>query len=207
MARGSKWWLVVINGQQWVLAVREIADAVIAERDSLSVLDSMVGDGDHGISLSKALDEAARQTAALTEPSPELVLHTAGVAVQNSMGGASGILFGALLIGMSHASANGDIAVILANGLAEVQKRGKAAQGDKTMVDALASAVAAAQRGESLDQVAEAALAGAESTQNMIAKFGRAKFLGERSLGFQDAGATSIAIMLAALAGAMRGQP
>ena len=207
MARGSKWWLIVIKGQQWVIAMRGMADAVIAERDSLSALDSMIGDGDHGISLSRALDEAARQVAALPNPSPENVLHTAGIAVQNSMGGASGILFGAFLIGMSHAKINGDIAVILANGLAEVQKRGKAAQGDKTMVDALASAVDAAQRGESFDQVAKAALAGAESTQNMIAKFGRAKFLGERSIGFQDAGATSIAIMLAALAGAMRGQP
>jgi dihydroxyacetone kinase-like protein len=166
----------------------------------------MVGDGDHGISLSKALDEAARQVAALPSPSPEHVLKTAGIAVQNTMGGASGILFGAFLIGMSHTSSSGDISIMLADGLLEVQKRGKAARGDKTMVDALASAVDAAQRGEPLDKVAEAAKAGAESTQNMIAKFGRAKFLGERSLGFQDAGATSIAVMLAALAGAMRGQ-
>ena len=194
------------SDKQWVVAVRKMADAVMAERDSLSALDSMVGDGDHGISLSKALDEAARQSAALPDPSPELVLHTAGVAVQNSMGGASGILFGALFIGMSRASASGDFAAMLSGGLAEVQKRGKAARGDKTMVDALAPAVDAAKQGETLDQVAKAALAGAESTKNMIAKFGRAKFLGERSLGFQDAGATSVAIMLAALAGAMKGE-
>jgi dihydroxyacetone kinase-like protein len=196
----------MINGQQWTNIVRAMADAVITEREALSALDLMVGDGDHGISLSKALDEAARQVAALPSPSPEHVLKTAGIAVQNTMGGASGILFGAFLIGMSHTSSSGDISIMLADGLLEVQKRGKAARGDKTMVDALASAVDAAQRGEPLDKVAEAAKAGAESTQNMIAKFGRAKFLGERSLGFQDAGATSIAVMLAALAGAMRGQ-
>lgn len=195
----------MINGQQWTQIVRAMADAVIAERESLSALDSMVGDGDHGISLSKALDEAAHQVAALSSPLPEHVLKTAGIAVQNSMGGASGILFGAFLIGMSRASSSGDITTMLADGLMEVQKRGKAKRGDKTMVDALASAVDAAQRGESIEQVARAARSGAESTQKMIAKVGRAKFLGERSLGFQDAGATSIAIMLTALAGALRG--
>jgi dihydroxyacetone kinase-like protein len=106
-----------------------------------------------------------------------------------------------------------EIAAMLFAGLAAVQKRGKAERGDKTMVDALAPAVEAAQNAiaanrslrTALAETAEAAQVGAESTKNLIARFGRAKFLGERSLGFQDAGATSISIMLAAFAEMMKG--
>lgn len=89
-------------------------------------------------------------------------------------------------------------------GLAQVQARGKAQRGDKTMVDALAPAVEALERSsqeqvsltEGLTRAAAAAQHGAHATNGMIARFGRAKYLGERSLGYQDAGATSIAFIL-----------
>ena len=192
-----------------------MAEAVLAQRDYLSSLDATVGDGDHGMSLTKALQEGVRQLAGLEGPTPESVLHTAGMAIQNTMGGASGVLFGAFFIGAAGAI-NGkaatslrDVAAMLAEGLAEVQKRGKAQPGDKTIVDALAPAVAALQAAEALNlaqglrRAAEAAQAGAAATREMVARHGRAKFLGERSRGYQDAGATSMAIMLAALAEAI----
>ncbi|MBI5291342.1 MAG: dihydroxyacetone kinase subunit L [Chloroflexi bacterium] len=209
-----------IDGRQWVALIRAMAEAVVARRDYLSALDSTVGDGDHGVSLAKALGEAARQTTALGDPSPESALHTAGSAIQNTMGGASGILFGAFFMGMARAIAGrpsatlSDLAAMSAAGLSEVQRRGKASRGDKTMVDALAPAVVAAQTAvvesqplaEAVENIAEAARLGAESTKAMVAKFGRAKFLGERSLGYQDAGATSMSIMLSALAEGLKGE-
>jgi dihydroxyacetone kinase-like protein len=123
-------------------------------------------------------------------------------------------LFGAFFVGASRTIKGkqvltlADIAEMLAAGLANVQKRGKAQPGDKTMVDTLIPAVTAARTAvednltlhQALHRVASAANAGAEATRDMIAKQGRAKFLGERSRGYQDAGATSMAIMLRAWA-------
>lgn len=208
-----------IDGRQWVKITQAMAEAVMTQRDHLSALDSTVGDGDHGVSLAKALGEAARQATALGDPSPESVLHTAGSVVQNTMGGVSGILLGAFFLGMARAVTGrpsatlSDVAEMLAAGLSEVQRRGKAGRGDKTMVDALAPAVKAAQTADAegqplvvgAQQIAESARLGAKSTKGMVAKFGRAKFLGERSLGYQDAGATSMSIMLSALAETLKG--
>ena len=207
-----------IDAQQSIKIIAAMAQAVTAQQDHLSALDSTVGDGDHGHNVAKALREATQQVMALEAPTLEIVWRTAGKAVQNSVGGASGLLFGAFFMGAGRTLKNKDlltapdVAEMLSAGLATVQKRGKAQPGDKTTVDALAPAAMAAQAAageglplnETLQRVANAARTGAESTQQMVAKHGRAKFLGERSRGFQDAGATSIAVMLAAWAAEMR---
>ena len=203
-----------IDTQQSIEIIQAMAKAITDQQAYLSSLDSTVGDGDHGLNMAKALREAAKQVGELENPTLETVWGTAGKAVQNSVGGASGLLFGAFFIGASGTLKEKefltmtDIAEMLAAGLANVQKRGKAQSGDKTMVDALAPAVTVAQAAlndglsmsEFLGSIAQAAHSGTEATREMIAKHGRAKFLGERSLGHQDAGATSLAIMLMAWA-------
>lgn len=206
-----------IDAKQSIALLQVMAQAIAERQEELSSLDSTVGDGDHGHSLAKALAEAARQVSQLAGPSLETVWRTAGQALQNSVGGASGLLFGAFFTGCGRALKDkdnagvADVAEMLAAGLAGVQKRGKAQPGDKTMVDALAPAVEAARiaaadlsLAETLARIAEAAQGGAVATQGMVARHGRAKFLGERSRGYQDAGATSMAVMLAAWAEEMR---
>jgi len=208
-----------IDVQQSAQIIAAMAQAVTARQDELSALDSTVGDGDHGHNIAKALRQAAQQVAALDDPTPEAVWRTAGKAVQNSVGGASGLLFGAFFTGAGRSlketdrPAALDVAEMLAAGLAAVQKRGKAQPGDKTMVDALAPAAEAAQAAaaegfsaaETVRRAADAAQIGAESTREMTARHGRAKFLGERARGYQDAGATSVAVMLAAWADLAKG--
>ena len=207
----------IIDIDQSKKIVGAMAKAVTEQQSHLSKLDSTVGDGDHGINMATALQAASRQVLALENPTLEIVWRTTGKAIQNSVGGASGLLFGAFFIGAGRTLKEKetitlvDVAEMLAAGLVAVQKRGKAQSGDKTMVDALAPAVTTAQmmlaQGtpliESLQGIADAAHQGATSTQQMVARHGRAKFLGERSRGFQDAGATSMAIMLTAWAEAI----
>ena len=207
-----------LNGASWVAIIQAMATAVTDARDRLTALDSEVGDGDHGVNMSAAMQAAAAEVGQLSDPTPDQVLKVAGTAIMNEMGGASGVIFGSFFRGGAR-SVRGkeslvlaDIAAMMSAGLADVEKRGKAQPGDKTMVDALAPAVTAIglalneQRPltEAIARAAEQATVGAESTQNMVARFGRAKFLGERSLGHQDAGATSMAIMLMAWADLLR---
>ena len=212
--RWGGWVAQTIDAQQSIDIIAAMARAVAERQTELSALDSTVGDGDHGVNMALALQEAVQQVNQLKEPTPESVWRTAGRAIQNSMGGASGLLFGAYFVGASRTIKDkqhltlADVAEMLAAGLTEVQKRGQAQPGDRTLVDALVPAIAAAQAAvddhlpldEALQRMAQAANAGAEATRHMVAKHGRAKFLGERSRGFQDAGATSMAVMLSAWA-------
>ena len=185
-----------------------------ANRDYLSALDSATGDGDHGVNLTSALELAVPAVEGLDHPSPADVMKTVGSILINDMGGASGAIFGSFFRGGSKAIKEYDelgleeLLAFVEAGLAMVQKRGKAQTGDKTIVDTLHPAVVALKDGiknninlpEAMMNAAEAAQAGATKTAEMVAKFGRAKYLGERSLGHQDAGATSMALILKAWA-------
>ena len=204
----------VLTGTDLITIIRAMADAICAEQDTLTGLDSALGDGDHGVNITTAMTAAAAAVAQLIDPTPADVLHTAGTALRDTMGGASGSVFGAFFRGGGRsvraidALSATDVGVMLAAGLAQMQKRGKAQPGDKTAVDALTPAIAAYERAvaegcdlvEAVRSAAAQARDGAESTRAMVAQSGRAKFLGERSLGHQDAGATSIAIMFEAWA-------
>ena len=185
-----------------------MAARVSAERDLLNRLDAALGDGDHGSSVSKALGMAARDIAALDEITAQGVWLTAAKALMNGMGGASGALFGTFFLrgagklrGLDTVS-KADMAAALQAGLDGVQARGKAQIGDKTMVDALAPAVAAFADADGMESAwrdaADAAERGAESTRGLVARQGRAKYLGERAIGHRDPGATTIALMFAA---------
>ncbi|MDX1522739.1 MAG: dihydroxyacetone kinase subunit DhaL [Anaerolineae bacterium] len=209
----------ILDAALSIAVIEAMAEAIEAQKEELSALDSTVGDGDHGHNLAKALAEAVRTVKALDNPSLFEVWRTTGKTVQDSVGGASGLLFGAFFSGAARAvkakteAGPADVVEMLASGLAQVQKRGKAQAGDKTMVDALIPAVQSGRAAlaaelslaQTLSRAADAAQAGAEATRPMIAKHGRAKFLADRSQGYQDAGATSIALMLGAWAGQVVG--
>lgn len=181
---------------------------VTAERDRLNRLDAALGDGDHGSSISRAFQAAVDEIAALDQPSLSAIWLTTARTLMNSMGGASGAIFGTFFLKGAPLLRAVDcldkpaMEALLRGGLAGVMARGKATVGDKTMVDALAPAVdafaAADDYATAWRNAAEAASRGAESTINLVARQGRAKFLGERALGTQDPGATTIALIFAA---------
>ena len=190
--------------------IARMAASVARERDNLNRLDAALGDGDHGSSISGALMLAVEKVAALENPTCHAIWLTTAKALMNGMGGASGAIFGtfflrgaARLKGVESVE-HGILSAMLQDGLAGVQARGRATTGDKTMVDALAPAVAAfaaeSDFGSAWQAAADAAKQGAESTRNLVAKQGRAKYLGERGIGHIDPGAMTIAIMFQATA-------
>lgn len=186
-----------------------MAGGIAASREQLNRLDAALGDGDHGASISAAFAKAVAEVASLADPQPSEIWLRTAQSLMNGMGGASGALFGTLFLKgvaairgkerLSKADLNG----LWAAGLAGVKARGKAEIGDKTMVDALEPAVLAFaandDSAEAWQAAAEAARNGAESTRELIARQGRAKYLGERGIGHQDPGATTIALMFEAL--------
>ncbi len=186
-----------------------IADKIIAKKPYLTEIDSAIGDGDHGIGMAGGMQKAKRKLLKMEdEKNVYAVFEAAGKAMLLSMGGASGVIFGSLYLagakGMEPKSVlrAGDLAAMERKSLAAIQERGKAEVGDKTMVDALVPAVEAmeAEHGKGLLEMlkaAEAAAAqGVEDTKKYQAKFGRAKSLMERAVGYQDAGATSVWLIL-----------
>ena len=196
---------------------RAAADIEAAELE-LSKLDSATGDGDHGSAMRRSMAAAVSAVdEADASARPKEILHKAGWGVMSDAGGVTGPLLGSLLIGLGEGFA--DKAQLDAPGtagafeaaLAGVRRQTKAAPGDKTMMDALVPAVtqmrSAADAGADIPAVlaagAAAAAEGAEATRDMQARFGRAKNLGERSIGNIDAGAKSMAILLAGFAAAV----
>src|SRR5271157_3374679 len=192
------------------------AKAVVANKDRLTKADQDIGDGDHGVGMARgfaAFDEAA---AVQYGSIPEL-FRGCGKALMMASGGASGVVFGTLFQGAGK-SVKSDVfdaeALVhaLEGGLKAVQDRGKANVGDKTMVDALAPAAVAAHKalvpGASLEDVAEAAAkaaaAGVEATRGLVAKIGKSKGLGERTVGFVDPGALTTSILLESIADTLR---
>jgi len=198
-----------IGVQELTGMVAAISAAITEARDELNRLDSALGDGDHGTSLSVAFADAAAKVAALDQPTPTSILSATAQSLMNRMGGASGALYGTLLLraGMTAKDkkqlTHEDMKTLWRAALDGVIARGKAQPGDKTMIDALQPAVDAFAAGASLDESFEHAAAaageGAQATANMVAQHGRARFVGERALGHVDAGARSIAVMFAAM--------
>ncbi|MFJ8074358.1 dihydroxyacetone kinase subunit DhaL [Streptomyces sp. NPDC096176] len=190
--------------RRWLAAT---AVAVDREADRLTELDSAIGDADHGSNLRRGF--AAIGTALEKEPpaTPGAVLMLAGRQLVSTVGGASGPLYGTLLrrtgkaLGDEEQVAPGQFAEALRVGVAAVAQLGGAKAGDKTMLDALEPAVAAlGDSTESFAAAREAAEQGALATIPMQARKGRASYLGERSIGHQDPGATSSALIVATLA-------
>lgn len=189
-----------------------LCDRIIAAEPQLSEADRNLGDGDHGLGMQRGMTAAREKLLAAPAGGVDQSFSAVGMAMMSSMGGASGAIFGTFfraggkaLVGKPELDGAG-LAALLRAGVDGVKQRGGAQVGDKTVVDALEpAAVAAAEFSERpLSEVAAAAAsaawAGVESSKQMIAKFGRAKTLGEACLGFPDAGAISAALMLQAIA-------
>lgn len=178
---------------------------VKAREKEFSNLDAITGDGDHGEAIVTAMT-AIVDTAAAEVGDFKTLLSNIGFDVMLQVSGSTSTLLGALFLGMSDAASGDalsaeDVKAVFAAGLRNVQKQTPACQGDKTMMDALIPAVEAINAAQADDIVeimrlgAEAAQAGAASTVNMKANFGRARNYGERSIGYADCGAASWSCM------------
>jgi phosphoenolpyruvate---glycerone phosphotransferase subunit DhaL len=195
--------------EEWV---RRFATLIAQNRDHLTELDAAIGDADHGSNMDRGMKAVV---AALHESPPATagaLFTKVGMTLVSTVGGASGPLFGTFFLRMG--TSFGDVgtasplafAAALRAGLGGVVARGKAEPGDKTMYDALAPAVdaldgALAERSPlaaALKVARDAARAGRDATTPMLARKGRASYLGERSVGHQDPGATTVSLLLEA---------
>jgi dihydroxyacetone kinase-like protein len=181
--------------------MQRYAAKVKQQREELVRLDTAIGDGDHGTNMDRGMTNALERLGADEQPDAGAVLKTVAMALVSKVGGAAGPLYGTLFLRMA-AGLEGQAEIDLAGyqaawrrGLEGVEARGKAEAGDKTMVDALIPAVEALEGASELDsglrEAAEGARRGMEATIPMIARKGRASYLGERSKDHQDPGATS----------------
>jgi phosphoenolpyruvate---glycerone phosphotransferase subunit DhaL len=193
--------------------VQRFAQSIADQRDDLTALDSAIGDADHGSNMDRGLRAAVAAIEETAPATPGALLSKVGMTLVSTVGGASGPLYGTLFLRMG--TSLGDTATVgpeqlaaaLRAGLDGVVARGKAEAGDKTMYDALAPAVDAfdsalsggGSLADGLVAAHKAAEAGRDSTTPMQARKGRASYLGERSIGHQDPGATSTALLIASL--------
>ncbi|MCB8905110.1 MULTISPECIES: dihydroxyacetone kinase subunit DhaL [unclassified Streptomyces] len=185
---------------RWLAAV---AEAVDREADRLTELDSAIGDADHGANLRRGFAAVTGTLAKDPPATPGAVLTAAGRQLISTVGGASGPLYGTLLrrtgktLGDDERVTREQLAEALGSGVAAVSQLGGAQVGDKTMLDALVPAVEGLR--DSFGAARAAAEEGALATVPLRARKGRASYLGERSVGHQDPGATSSALLFAAL--------
>ena len=205
---------VAVHDRTVIAWLNEARSAIAGRADYLTQLDAAIGDGDHGINMTRGFEAVAKAIAAQgSDTPPGRLLVLAGNTLVETVGGASGPLWGSLFraAGGSLGDAEGfdgeALAGALDAGLGAVVALGAAAPGDKTMVDALDPATATlrariadgASVAEAFAAAAEAGEAGAAATVPMQARKGRASYLGERSIGHQDPGATSAALIVRAL--------
>jgi dihydroxyacetone kinase-like protein len=194
--------------------IRACADRLHAEAGRLTDLDAAIGDADHGSNLDRGFTAVVTKLDAEAYTAPGPLLKAVGMTLVSTVGGASGPLYGTFFLRCGTAMGDGatiDAAAFgaaLRAGVAGVQARGKAEAGDKTMYDAWSPAVdaydaalaAGDDLGAALRAAAGAAAAGRDATVDLVARKGRASYLGERSRGHLDPGATSTTIILEAAA-------
>jgi phosphoenolpyruvate---glycerone phosphotransferase subunit DhaL len=197
-----------------VITWLELAAAKMQENKTLLTgLDSEIGDADHGINMERGFKKVLSQLPTVTGKDIGTILKTTGMALISSVGGASGPLYGTFFLDASKVTNGkeelngGDLILLLVNGINGIKRIGKANPGDKTLVDTFEPALKALQialtEGDSLlqalEKMSQAAKSGMENTIPMIARKGRASYLGERSIGHQDPGATSAFFLLDSL--------
>ena len=201
----------------------DVAAAVRARADELTELDRAIGDGDHGANLRRGFDAVAELALELEAMPWGAALQKAGMTLVMKVGGASGPLYGSLLMGIGKSLAGGSqaevprpsaIADALQAGVDMVRQRGRSDVGDKTMLDVLVPVCEALRDGASqslptsqmLDSLSDAAGRGLESTRSIQARKGRASFLGERSIGHLDPGARSSQLIVDTVCASLRGE-
>ncbi len=203
--------VATLDLEQLRKVLADMSQAIVDARDELSEADRETGDGDHGSGMARGFAAARDAVLAADLNSAGDAFKAVGMAVLSTSGGASGAVFGTMFRAPGKIL-TGDVldgagyAAALEASAEQVAKRGKAERGNKTMLDALIPAAEAAKTvaGEDLSVVAraaaEAAERGSEETKGMIAVIGKAKSLGERSIGYRDPGSISVSIMLKEIA-------
>lgn len=207
---------MALTKQQLVDWLMRCSEVFRRERDYLTELDTAIGDADHGLNMNRGFDQLAAKLPSLAEQDIGAILKSSGMTLLSSVGGASGPLFGTFFLRAAQATAGkqslelADLQQMVQAGAEGVAARGKAQPGDKTLcdvwlpvADSLSQSLAhSLDVREALQQAAQRAQQAAESTVPMQARKGRASYLGERSIGHQDPGATSVMLMIQALAAA-----
>jgi phosphoenolpyruvate---glycerone phosphotransferase subunit DhaL len=195
--------------RRWLTA---FADDVTDHREQLTRLDAAIGDADHGSNLDRGMTAVVAALDKTPPATPAALFKATGMTLVSTVGGASGPLYGTLFLRMAASAGDAEtldaaaFGAALRAGLGGIVARGKAEAGDKTMFDALAPACDAydaavadgAGLAAALAAAAQAAEAGRDATIPLLARKGRASYLGERSVGHQDPGATSTALLIGA---------
>lgn len=200
-------------GSEIYAAINAIGEAINENKDMLTNLDAVIGDADHGINMARGFNAVAAKLAESKEEDISAVLKKVGMTLISTVGGASGPLYGTAFLRAAGAvqgtdRITGEKALEMFNAAVQgIKDRGKATKGEKTMIDALEPALEAFSRElsggksllECLEAACKAAEEGVEYTKSIKATKGRASYLGDRSIGHQDPGATSSLIMLRTL--------
>lgn len=199
--------------------LQAMAKKMESEKDYLTELDNEIADGDHGINLARGFAAVEEKLPSLAGKDIGTILKTAGMQLVSKVGGASGALYGTFFMKSGMAAKGLDtldgaaLVKVLGAGVEGIKSRGKATTGEKTMLDAWVPALEALDAGltsgkslaDALGDAVGAAEEGVEYTKTIIATKGRASYIGERSLGHQDPGATSTLYMLQVLQQAVQG--
>jgi dihydroxyacetone kinase-like protein len=205
---------VSVGHDDVVRAIRAFAAVVAENKEFLTQLDSAIGDADHGINMHRGMSAVVAKLDGQPPGDIGALFKTTGMTLVSTVGGAGGPLYGTLFLQLGSAMAGkqaiepADWATALDAAVAGVQARGKAELKDKTMVDALLPATRAYREAidggapfpDALRRAAEAAMEGMKATIPLVARKGRASYLGERSAGHQDPGATSSWLFLKTVA-------
>ncbi|MFN6568490.1 dihydroxyacetone kinase subunit DhaL [Dendronalium sp. ChiSLP03b] len=203
----------MVNRKQVIQWLQTFATQIEQNKEYLTELDAAIGDADHGINMDRGFKKVISQLTDVADRDIGSILKTVSMTLISSVGGASGPLYGTFFLRAStvaigkHELTGQDLGELLQAGLDGVLQRGKAQLGDKTMVDVLSPAVVAFRQAleegkdttAAMQQAVAAAEEGLQNTTPMLAKKGRAFYLGERSVGHQDPGATSSYLMLKCL--------
>lgn len=196
----------MVSTQQLLEMISRMSDIIQENKDFLTELDMPIGDSDHGINLARGFQAVTAKLPTLEGKDAATILKTVGMTLVSTVGGASGPLYGTAFMKASMKVVGklelniDDLTAMLHEAVEGVKMRGKATTGEQTMLDAMVPALEALKGSGSASERLHAALAaaqdGVERTKDMIATKGRASYLGERSLGHQDPGATSFTLLL-----------
>lgn len=204
----------MVDGKKLTAVLMQISHKMTEQKDYLTRLDAAIGDSDHGINMARGFEAVEKKLPSLADKDIGTILKTVGLTLVSTVGGASGPLYGSAFMKAGVAMAGkedmdlSDFLEAMRTGVEAVQMRGRAGAGEKTMLDSMLPAMDAMEEEASANAQIHtvlkagviAAWDGVEGTKDMIATKGRASYLGERSVGHQDPGATSFAYMLETIA-------
>jgi len=199
--------------------IQLIANELAKNTEEVAALDQAIGDGDHMVNLQRGINGLLAESAVIAQLDWAAAFKKIGMTLMTAMGGASGSLYGTLFIAMSKATKQSeltllDFAEIFSEGVQAVKQRGKAEAGEKTMLDVLIPVAERLRKGAStsmtlaevFSDITSAAIAGMESTRDMVATKGRASFLEERSRGHIDPGARTCQLIICVIVNELAGQ-